>query len=108
MEEKESGARDLLYIHGLQPWVLHCAWVLTYLAVFTIVSGAVTGVCIASFLQRTQPSVLLVSHPSAHGLCYETKEIELRLKGVTLQLCLTQLKREGLLVFAPFRTVTVL
>mmetsp|Transcript_7891 Transcript_7891/g.23248 ORF Transcript_7891/g.23248 Transcript_7891/m.23248 type:complete len:2373 (+) Transcript_7891:472-7590(+) len=59
VEEKESGARDLLYIHGLQPWVLHCAWVLTYLAVFTIVSGAVTGVCIASFLQRTQPSVLL-------------------------------------------------
>ena len=60
MEEKESGARDLMLIHGLQPWVLHCAWAATYLAIFALVSAAVTVVCTATFLHRTPPSLLLV------------------------------------------------
>lgn len=60
MEEKETGARDLMFIQGLQPWVLPCAWAATYAAILTVVSISVTIVCCASFLRNTQPSLLLV------------------------------------------------
>lgn len=60
MEEKEGGARDLLIVHGLQPWVLHAAWGITYAIMFLIISAAITAVCALSFLHHTQPSLLLV------------------------------------------------
>lgn len=60
VEEKESGARDLMCIQGLQPWVLPSAWAITYALILTVVSVVVTVVCCASFLRNTQPSLLLV------------------------------------------------
>ncbi len=74
VEEKEGGVRDLLLIHGLQPWVLHCAWAATYLAIFALVSVAVTVVCTATFLHRTPPSMLLVG-PPAHGTRHKIPKI---------------------------------
>jgi len=67
VEEKESGARDLMCIQGLQPWVLPAAWAVTYAAILLAVSLAVTAVCCASFLRNTQPSLLLVrsANPTA-------------------------------------------
>lgn len=65
VEEKEGGARDLLIVHGLQPWVLHAAWGLTYAIMFLIISAAITAVCALSFLHHTQPSLLLVRRLSS-------------------------------------------
>ena len=60
MEEKETGARDLMLCQNLQSWVLPAAWALTYGAILAIVCAAVTVVCCASFLRFTKPTLLLV------------------------------------------------
>lgn len=60
MEEKETGARDLMLCQNLQSWVLPAAWAATYAAILAVVSAAVTVVCCASFLRNTEPTLLLV------------------------------------------------
>jgi hypothetical protein len=62
VEEKETGARDLMLCQNLQSWVLAAAWAATYGVILAIVCAAVTIVCCTSFLRFTEPTLLLVRH----------------------------------------------
>lgn len=69
VEEKETGARDLMLCQNLQSWVLAAAWAATYGVILAIVCAAVTVVCCTSFLRYTEPTLLLVSKSARGSAC---------------------------------------
>ena len=69
VEEKETGARDLMLCQNLQSWVLAAAWAVTYGVILAIVCAAVTIVCCTSFLRYTEPTLLLVSKFARASAC---------------------------------------
>ncbi|KAK9857576.1 hypothetical protein WJX84_000857, partial [Apatococcus fuscideae] len=58
VEEKETRARETMFIMGLRPWVLACSWVLAYGMIFTAVAAVITTVCCLTFLSLADPSLL--------------------------------------------------
>ncbi|KAK9808280.1 hypothetical protein WJX73_007025 [Symbiochloris irregularis] len=61
VEEKETRARETMYIMGLERWPLQASWAITYGLIFIIVAATVTIVCSLSFMTKSSPSLLFVS-----------------------------------------------
>ncbi|CAL8463070.1 g2604 [Coccomyxa elongata] len=60
VEEREKRRKETMCIMGLQGWVLHAAWMITYALILLVICVALTIVCCTSFLRATNPLLLFM------------------------------------------------
>jgi hypothetical protein len=60
VEEKETRAKETMYIMGLKPWVFSTSWLLTYMAVFFMVSLSVSLLLSVTIFPHSDLSILFL------------------------------------------------
>ncbi|CAM6001577.1 unnamed protein product [Sphagnum balticum] len=60
VEEKETRAKETMYIMGLKPWVFSTSWLLTYMAVFFMVSLSVSSLLSVTIFPHSDLSILFL------------------------------------------------